>query len=53
MQNGGEWKGLLPVNVKEGVVYQDSTLQVTAKMIYLKYFGRITLDFVSKGGQFS
>lgn len=53
MQNGAEWKGLLPGNVKEGVLFQDQTLQVTTKMMFMKHFARITLEFVSKAGQFS
>ncbi|CDW83693.1 ap-2 complex subunit alpha-2-like [Stylonychia lemnae] len=54
VSNAQQWKSLLPFSVKEGVVYQDSNIQVQVSIQIIKYLERLLFTFSSsQGGQLS
>ena len=45
------WKKMIPGNMKEGAVYEDSGVTIFGKFNFKKYDGRIILEIQSKGDQ--
>lgn len=47
-QNSNLWKGQLPHQVKEGVLYSDDDFEITVQTQVIKYLVRLMLTFKSK-----
>lgn len=47
------WKKMIPGNMKEGIIYEDSSLSVNGKFNFTKYDGRIILELNTKGPELS
>ncbi len=46
--NGAFWKNLLPFSVREGVLYQDESIEVSCSIQIIKFLIRIQLSFTPK-----
>lgn len=44
-----QFKKMLPVNSKDGIVFEDDSIEVKAKLNFKKYDGKIILELHSKG----
>ena len=43
------WKKMIPGNMTEGIVYEDESVKVNAKLNFTKYDGKIILELMSQG----
>jgi len=47
------WKRMIPGNMKEGIIFEDSSISVNGKFNFTKYDGRIILELQTKGAELS
>ncbi len=40
---------MIPGNMKEGIIFEDSSLQINGKFNFTKYDGKIILELQTKG----
>ena len=41
---------MVPIGAKEGLIWDDDTLSIKIKIDLIKFFGRILVEFIPKGG---
>ncbi|TNV73970.1 hypothetical protein FGO68_gene13707 [Halteria grandinella] len=46
--NGNQWKAMLPISMREGVIYSDDQIEVTCQIQIIKFLERIQISFTPK-----
>jgi hypothetical protein len=47
--NASNWKGLVPINQKEGIIFEDDQVAIYLKIDLIKFFGRVLVEYRPKG----